>query len=234
VGSVRGLFVTGTDTGVGKTVVSASILASMRAAGLRPTPCKPFLTGLQEPADPDWPHDHRLLALAAGGTVDDAAADRVALRRFDPPLSPHLAAELAGRPLDVEQVLREVTALVDERPPVVVEGVGGLLVPLGDGWDVRRFAAALGLAVVLVARPGLGTINHTLLSLEAARSAGLEVRAVVLDPWPERPELIERSNLETIEELGGVQVTTLPWLPRADPELLAHAGSRLPWRDWLA
>jgi dethiobiotin synthetase len=116
----------------------------------------------------------------------------------------------------------------------VVEGVGGLLVPLATGWDVRRLALELGLGVVVAARAGLGTINHTLLTIEAARTAGLDLRAVVLTPWPRRPGALERSNLATIERLGGVEVATLEELPELSAAALAAAGSRLPYESWLA
>jgi dethiobiotin synthetase len=116
---------------------------------------------------------------------------------------------------------------------VVVEGVGGLLVPLSDGYDVRRLAVSLGLPVLIAARPGLGTINHTLLTLEAARSAGLEVTAVVLTPWPEPPGLVESSNRATIAALGGVAVEVLPPIARAEPDLLTKAAERLPLEQWL-
>jgi dethiobiotin synthetase len=89
------------------------------------------------------------------------------------------------------------------------------------------------LPLVVAARPGLGTINHTLLTLEAARAAGLRVSAVVLTPWPAAPGDIERSNEATIAELGAVEVATLPVLPGPDPAAMARAGAALPWRRWL-
>jgi dethiobiotin synthetase len=107
-------------------------------------------------------------------------------------------------------------------------------VPLAPGWSVRDVAAGLGLPVVVVARPGLGTINHTLLTLEAARGAGLAVTAVVLNPWPEQPSTMERSNAETIEALGGVEVATLPHVGALEPGALAAAGAGLPVDRWLA
>ena len=116
---------------------------------------------------------------------------------------------------------------------VVVEGVGGLLVPLADGYSVRDLIADLGLRLVVAARPGLGTINHTLLTLEGARRAALEVAAVVLTPWPNAPAEIERSNRVTIERLGEVDVHTLPRVGRAEPDLLAAAGSALPLEEWI-
>jgi dethiobiotin synthetase len=87
---------------------------------------------------------------------------------------------------------------------------------------------------VIAARPGLGTINHTLLTLEAARAAGLRVAAVVMTPWPEAPTTLEEDNRATIARLGAVEVATLPLLPRADPALLAQAGAQLPLDRWLA
>jgi dethiobiotin synthetase len=226
---LRGCFVTGTDTGVGKTVLAAAIVASLRAGGVPVRALKPVITGLDEPPDPDWPPDHVLLARAAG--CDPA---EVNVSSYGPPVSPHLAAAMAGRPVDVGRLRAAVGAALATADVVVVEGVGGLLVPLTDTYDVRSFAHDLGLPLVIAARPGLGTINHTLLTLEAARTAGLHLLGVVLTPWPGRPGVIERSNLETIERLGGVKVATLSRVSRPDPELLAAAAQSLPLDDWLA
>lgn len=100
---------------------------------------------------------------------------------------------------------------------LVCEGVGGLLVPLSWDYSVRDFAVDLGLPVAVAAGPGLGTINHTLLTIEAARSAGLTVAVVVLTPWPASPTAVEKSNRETIARLGEVRVQALPALDLADP-----------------
>jgi dethiobiotin synthetase len=225
---VRGLFVTGTDTGVGKTVLAASIIAALRELGEAVQPLKPVLSGLDEPADEAWPPDHELLARAGG--VDP---DTVALIRYGPAVSPHLAAELAGRPIDPSALKERIRAVANGHRTVVVEGVGGLLVPLAPGYDVRELARELDLRLIIAARPGLGTINHTLLTLEAARSAQLDVASVVLTPWPEAPSAIERSNRDTIAELGAVPVATLPRVARATPEQLAAAGATLPLAEWL-
>jgi len=217
---IRGLFVTGTDTGVGKTVVAGAIVAALRARSERVAAFKPVVTGLDEPRG--WPADHELLALAA--SAGQSPGD-VAPYRFGPPVSPHLAAELAGAtivPVALESAARAAAAGADA---LVVEGVGGLMVPLTDGYLVRDLAASLALPLLVVAHTGLGTLNHTLLTVEAARATGLDVAAVVLTPWPSEPNAVERSNRETIERLAGVPVWGLP--PTA-PRSLADAGEHLP------
>jgi dethiobiotin synthetase len=225
---MRGCFVTGTDTGVGKTVLAGAILAALRARGVRVRALKPVITGLDEPADPLWPRDHELLAAAAQSTPELVTAIG-----YGPPVSPHLAAELAGRPIVREQLLEAARAAADACDVLIVEGVGGLLVPLANGYDVRAFARELGLPLVIAARPGLGTINHTLLTLEAARAAGLNVATVVLTPWPNEPGQLESSNRDTIARLGDVGVATLPPISRGTPELLARAGAGLPLDEWF-
>jgi len=227
---LRGCLVTGTDTGVGKTVVAAAILAALRRRGVSVRAIKPLITGLDDPPDPDWPPDHELLARAAG---QDAA--EVILAGYGPPVSPHLAAELGGGPPPTLAWLADgVRAAARDGALTVVEGVGGLLVPLGPDADVRDLARALALPLVVAARPGLGTINHTLLTLEAARTAGLAICGVVLTPWPSDPSVMERSNRDTIARLGSVEVATLAPVARADPALLADAGAELPLDRWLA
>ncbi len=148
-------------------------------------------------------------------------------------MSPHLAAELAGSTIEPPDLVASARAASADAQVLVVEGVGGLLVPLTLGFLVRDLARELALPLVVAARPGLGTINHTLLTVEAARAVGLTVVGVVLTPWPEAPSVMERSNRDTIERLAGVEVSTLPWLPRADPELLAGAGAGLPLAAWV-
>jgi dethiobiotin synthetase len=216
-----GVFVTGTGTEVGKTVVAAAIARTLAAAGRSVAVFKPAVTGLEEGVEPD----HALLRRAAGSCQSDA---EIAPYRYDPPASPHLAAALAGEQIDPE-VLREAARAAGEGAETLVcEGVGGFLVPLAGEYLVRDLAIDLGLPLVVAAGPGLGTINHTLLTLESARAAGLEVLAVVLTPWPAEPTEVEASNRETIAALGAVPVHTLPQLdlaaPDAWPPLQAFGG----------
>jgi dethiobiotin synthetase len=227
---MRGLFVTGTDTGVGKTVVAGAIVAALRASGERVAAYKPVVTGLDEPADPHWPPDHELLAAAAGARVQ-----AVTPHAFGPAVSPHLAAELAGVALDVDAMVVAASAAAAEAHAdvLVVEGVGGLLVPLTPDATVRDLAVALGFPLVVAARPGLGTINHTLLTLASARTAALTVAGVVMTPWPDEPSVMERSNRATVARLGRVDVAGLAPLADGSPAVLATGGATLPVGEWL-
>jgi dethiobiotin synthetase len=226
---VRGLFVAGTDTEIGKTVVASALCAALVAAGVDVGAFKPAVTGLDEPADDGKPIDHELLAACAG-----MAPSEVAPYRFGPAVSPHLAAELAGEVIDLDRLVAAARRASESRT-LIVEGVGGLLVPLTlDGVLLRDFAAALALPLVIVARPGLGTINHTLLTIEAARSVGLDVRGVVITPWPAEPDAMLRSNAATIEALSGVEVSFLAPLPGFSVAELASAGATLPYSRWLS
>jgi dethiobiotin synthetase len=224
---LRGLFVTGTDTGVGKTVVAGAVCAALAARGERVAAFKPVVTGLDEEPG-EWPRDHELLAGAAN--TGQSPGD-VAPRLFGPPVSPHYAAELAGTPLEPRELVDAARAAADRADTLVCEGVGGLMVPITRGYLVRDLAMALELPVLVAARPGLGTINHSLLTVEAARAGGLRVAAVVITPWPDHPEGTHRSNWETIEALGDVRVCGLP--PTA-PERFAEAGAALPLDDLIA
>ena len=171
---------------------------------------KPAVSGLDEGGEAD----HELLRRAAGSDQSD---DEIAPYRFGPPVSPHLGAALAGEAIDPARLRAAVRDAAASADVLIGEGVGGLMVPLTLGYLVRDFARDVGLPVVVAARPGLGTINHTLLTLEAARAVGLEVVLAVLTPWPRRPSEVERSNLEAVQRLGRVEVATLERVDLANP-----------------
>ena len=227
--AARGAFITGTGTEVGKTVVAATIAATLAAAGMRVSVFKPAVSGLEKGGEPD----HALLRRAARSRQED---DEIAPYRYDPPVSPHLGAELAGEPIDVDRLRRRAADAAAAGDALIVEGVGGFLVPLRLDYSVRDFAAELRLPVVIAATPGLGTINHTLLTIESVEAAGLNVAAVVLTPWPRQPDAVQRSNRDAIAALSGVEVATLPRLeldrptswPELDPAGLATGVTRAP------
>lgn len=205
-----GIFVTGTGTEVGKTVVAATIAHTLAAEGQRVHVFKPAVTGLDEGVETD----HALLRRASGSEQSD---DEIAPYRYGPPASPHLAAAMAGEQIDPERLRQTARTAAENADALVCEGVGGLLVPLTPTYLVRDLAADLGYSLVIVATPNLGTINHTLLTVEAARAANLHIAGIVLNPWPSEPTKVERSNRETITAIADVPVHTLLQLDLTDP-----------------
>lgn len=190
------VLVTGTDTGVGKTVVTAAIAAAAGAAGRTVAVVKPAQTGAAAGEPTDMAEVVRLAA----------PEHAVTLAEYPEPLAPLMAARIAGmQPLPLPDVVSVVHDLVEAYDLVLVEGAGGLLVPLGEvegsGWTLLDLAAAADPSVVLVTRAGLGTLNHTALTLAALAQLKLPV-TVVVGAWPERPELVHRSNLAELR--GGL------------------------------
>ncbi|MER7003530.1 dethiobiotin synthase [Dactylosporangium sp. NPDC000555] len=183
------MVVTGTDTGVGKTVVTAAIAAAATAAGQRVAVVKPAQTGTADGDEPDAVTVARLAEPAATRT----------LASFPDPLAPLAAARVSGEdPLTAVMAQLAVRSIAENHDVTLVEGAGGLLVPLGeDGWTALDLASALGATAVVVARAGLGTLNHTALTLEAL--ARRDVPAlVVFGAWPAEPELVHRTNLHDL------------------------------------
>jgi dethiobiotin synthetase len=218
---MHGVFVTGTGTEVGKTVVAAALARNAYTGGARVAVFKPAVSGLDDhrprpevwECAPELP-DHALLRLASGSGQGD---DEIAPYRYGPAVSPHLAAELAGERIDPDRLRGGAFAAAQDADLLVCEGVGGFLVPLSPDYLVRDLARDLALPVMIVSPAGLGTINHALLTIEAVRNAGLDVAAVVLNPWPAEPSRMELSNLETVRRLGAVVVDAVPRLDLTAP-----------------
>ncbi len=201
---MKGLFVTGTDTNVGKTVVSAALLSLFRGTNS----CrywKPVQTGC---ASDD---DTATVRYLSAGTEADILNHGV---RLHAPVSPHLAARLAGQRLEVEPL----AALLRAQPaagPWIVEGAGGVLVPINETETMVDLMVAMALPVVVVTRTTLGTINHTLLTLEALRRRALTVAGVVMVGGA------NADNLEAIEHYGKAKVVAvMPWFEPLEPEAL--------------
>lgn len=171
---MRGLFVTGTDTGVGKTEVACAILANARAGGLDVVGMKPAQSG----HDPEGLSDAERL-WQASDRIEPLAA--VCPYTFFAPLAPAVAARLEGRTVDLESIVRSARELAERHAAILVEGAGGLLTPLTERHTYADLAVVLGLPVLVVARAGLGTVSHTALTIEALLRRGLSVSGVVLN-----------------------------------------------------
>ncbi|MCD5419925.1 dethiobiotin synthase [Rhodococcus pyridinivorans] len=193
------LVVTGTSTDVGKTVATAALAANAVAAGLRVAVCKPAQTGVTD----DGPGDLQEIRRLAGDRVR-----LVELARYPDPLAPDTAARRSGRPmLTLEEIVDTVRILDTEYDLTLVEGAGGLLVRLGaGGFTLADVAAALGAPAVIVAAAGLGTLNHTALTVAALRSAGIECPGVIVGSWPTAPDLAEQCNLDDLPDVTGVPI----------------------------
>lgn len=215
--------VTGTDTGVGKTVVAAALVATLRARGVRVTAFKPVETGI---VPGDGGSDGAFLRAAAGGADPEALVRPIALPA---PLAPWLAAREAGTPIELSALDAALGALGRGRDAVVIEGAGGLLVPIAPGVRYDTLFARWGADVVVVAHDRLGVINHTLLTVEAARRAGLRVLGVVLNAGPgpaATGDVSRRSNRAALAELLP-ELPVLPFPRVPDPRdltALAAAG----------
>lgn len=202
---MRGLFVTATDTGVGKTEVACALVRGHRARGLDVVAMKPAQSG----HDPGEPSDADRLR-AAGGGLDPPAL--VCPYTFAAPLAPAVAARLEGATVSLARVLDAARALASRHEALVVEGAGGLMTPLTDGDTYADLAAALGLPVLVVGRAGLGTVNHVALTCEALRARGLAVRGIVLNRLSARGDPSEPYNASEIERLTGCRVlASLPF-----------------------
>jgi dethiobiotin synthetase len=169
-----GVFVTGTGTSVGKTIVSASLVCALRAIGILVAASKPFATGVQ-PDTPWQDDDAKLLAAAAG--IQNLSL--VSPNRFTAPLAPVTAAELENRAIDIGATAQAIRQTIQAHQFTVVEGVGGAAVPITSEYLVSDFARELQLPVLVVARSDLGTINHTLLTIEHLRNRGCDVLGII-------------------------------------------------------
>jgi dethiobiotin synthetase len=215
------LGVTGTDTGVGKTVIATALVALLRRGGLRVAAMKPVETGVA----PGGLSDAARLRAAAGGGL--AAAD-VCPASYAEPLAPLLAAERAGRPVDLAALDAAFARLTAGRDAIVVEGAGGLLVPLTERVSFAELFLRWRLGLVVVAANRLGAINHVLLTVQAARAAGLAVRGVVLNDLPgTAPHPASHTNASLVQDLlPRVPVIAWPCLAAADDGVLAALAVR--------
>jgi dethiobiotin synthetase len=202
---IKGIFITGTDTGVGKTYIAAGIASSLRRGGVNVGVMKPVETGCPRRLGRLVPSD--TLALMKAAQTRDALG-LVNPCRFLKPLAPSVAAKLEGKHIDPAKIIDSFLELSRRHDFMIVEGAGGIMVPISRNYLYLDLAAALRLPVIIVARPGLGTINHTLLTISAIRSRGIIISGVVINyakhEW--KKGLAERTCTEEIKSASGVRV----------------------------
>lgn len=209
---MRSFFITGTDTGAGKTALTSTLLAAARAAGIDAVPMKPVQTGVRR--NGGLAGDIRVAIRAAAWRPAPDETHLLCPYRFVPACSPHLAAARAGETLCLDRIVRAMRTLLQSHDSVLVEGAGGVSVPIGGRRTMLDLMAAMGLPVLVAARPGLGTLNHTMLTCAALRKQGLDVAGVVMvQSGPGRWMPLMRDNLATLRRFGIPVLGRLPFMP---------------------
>lgn len=214
---MKGMFITATDTGVGKTVVTAGLALAIQATGLRAGVIKPVQSGHH---NDDPQSDGMRLKRLTG--VDDPI-DVMVPYSFQAPVAPGLAAEWENQTIDQKRILQHIATLSQKVDIVLVEGAGGLMVPLGNDWTIAHLAKMIGFPLFIVARPSLGTINHTVLTTMGARQMGLHPLGVVFNQSAKgETDLSVTDNARFIEALAQIPVLgTIPWIEDITAETLA-------------
>ncbi|WP_051360818.1 dethiobiotin synthase [Desulfuromonas sp. TF] len=227
-----GVFVTGTDTGVGKTLVAAALARFLRERGLRVGVMKPVETGVADPSRPG--QDAALLQWSSGSGEDP---ETIAPYRMRQPLAPSVAAEKEGVRIDPARIIDAARRLSANNDFIIVEGAGGLMVPLSGGLLMADLARDIGFPLLVVCRPGLGTLNHTLLTIFAARSMEIPLAGFFINGMPLEPDPAEESAPHTLASLASADL--LGVLPRVQGDdrqkvvALAEEISALPTLPWL-
>lgn len=207
---MKNVFVSGTDTGVGKTVVSCALARALRERGVDVGVMKPIETGVPATGPAD------ALALKGASGVDDDLS-LICPLQFALPAAPEAAARAEGRDVSIESVEKAFATLADRHEAMLVEGAGGLLVPVKGEFAMVDLADRLGLSVLLVVRASLGTINHTLLSIEACERRGVDLLGVVVSHSTGIPVEADTLNLDILKErLGARLVGELPALDQRE------------------
>lgn len=218
---MRSIFVTGTDTGIGKTLIAGGIAAAMARRGVNVGVMKPIATGARRKGGGVVSEDVEFLMAAADVRDPLELVSPVCL---EPALSPNLASKIAQQPIEIPRVWKAYKVLRAMHAAVVVEGAGGLMVPILDRYFMADMVQRLRLPVLIVTRPTLGTINHTALTVLAARHYGLEVLGLVVN-YAEKIKVgvVERLNPDALESACNVPVLgVVPHLSDASPKGLPH------------
>ncbi|MHC1585509.1 MAG: dethiobiotin synthase [Candidatus Syntropharchaeia archaeon] len=216
--SRKGIFVTGTDTGVGKTVITAGITGALKRKGIDVGVMKPIATG--DSSDVDFIietckiHDKKELINPVF---------------FKLPLAPLVASEIEGCEVDIEKIVACYKELADAHETVIVEGIGGIAVPIKKNFLVSDLVKIFNLPLLIVARAGLGTINHTLLTVEFARRSGIEISGIVINFYNEKnADIAEKTNPEVIERLTGIKIMGIvPFDEEIERRVVEVVGKRV-------
>jgi dethiobiotin synthetase len=196
----QGIFITGTDTGVGKTIVAAAIARLVKMRGVNVGVMKPVTSGCIESEGRLVSEDAELLVWGACGDPNDPDIAPYLLKT---PIAPCVAASMEGIRIDFGRIKDAFDRLAARHEFVIVEGAGGLMVPLAGGLLMADLVARLDLPVLVVARPNLGTVNHSVLTCYAARQLGLTVKGIIINNYPEHPDRAEESAPHLIDSLSG-------------------------------
>ena len=208
----KAVFITGTDTGVGKTVVTAALAALLQGKGLLTGVIKPFQTGTELDGLSDAEFIYGFLG-------KDFVLSEVSPCRLRTPLSPYRAAVIEGAEIPLEDIIEHTRDYISRNDVTLVEGAGGLSVPVTESYMMADFAVDLDAPMVIVARPGLGTLNHTVLSLEYARERGAQVLGVVINGFPEPADVASATNPAVLRDVFSVNILgVFPHLPGLDVE----------------
>ena len=197
---MKGFFVTGTDTDVGKTIISSGLAAVLKEKKIDVGVFKPLLSGIarENPAS-----DTSLLKQLSQTSL---SYEEITPFEFKEPLAPYVAGKLEGKNVGIEDVLSHWEKIREKHEFFIVEGAGGISVPLGERFLVSDLIKALQLPIVIVARPNLGTFNHIFLTVQYAKSLGLSIAGIVINGINDDPGLAEKTNPDLIEELCGVPI----------------------------
>jgi dethiobiotin synthetase len=220
----RGIFVTGIDTGVGKTVVSGALITALNRDGYSVCGMKPIETGCKREGERLVPSDGVFLKDASGTDLD---IGDITPYCFESPLAPMVAAGLEKKEIDILWIERAFERLSGKYDVVVVEGIGGLLVPISRDFFVAHLAKMMGLPLIIVSTPYLGTLNHTLLTVDYALDNGFDVAGVVINNYrPPKGSLAESTNPEALHSLCRVPVLgSIPYLSEINKDTLNRAAS---------
>ncbi|MBA4538172.1 ATP-dependent dethiobiotin synthetase BioD [Bacillus aquiflavi] len=195
---MNGFFITGTDTGVGKTIISSGLAAVLKENSIDVGVFKPLLSGTS-PDDPD--SDTNLLKRMSQTSLSH---EEITPFAFKEPLAPYVAGKYEGKVVNIDDVLSHWNIIKRQHKFFIVEGAGGISVPLGENFLVSHLIKALQLPIIIVARPNLGTFNHTYLTVEYAKSLNMDIAGIVINGASENPDISEKTNPALFEELCDV------------------------------